>query len=475
MKFSFKKTLFSLTAILSLGMLVGCGETTPEGPKDKIDYAASNDAKLVLDYKNKSFLTDGIGQVKLSTSIDGDTAHFTDPETKDLYKCRFAGIDTPESTGKIQPYGKAASNFTKETLKKADKDGTIVISVPGDEYTKPSFDSTGSRYIATIWVNETTKNCDYKDLKCLNIMLVQEGFSEVKNAADLPRLEPVFRNAWEQAKELKLNMFSGEEDPLFNYGDYDDTSLLDIKIEIEKTIEAQRKGETYENKYNGAKVRVVGTVVGYANNILYLQNFYSQENGARVPEGEYAGINVFTGMAPIPSKFYTKNTYLQLCGTCIDDENFGFQITGVSFKAYGKDENDAQVLIKPQDNTDEFKIKEFDIATGEVDVNDFTYLNSPINFTDNVVVTGGYDNTANGEVTLYLSDTKGNRLDFNSFISFLYKPDATNPSLIWKKISDFKGKTFKLSGVLAVRKTKAGEYQYQILPRSSEDLVEVKA
>ena len=475
MNLSFKKTLFSLATILSLGLLVGCGPSGESGPAEKIDYASKNEAKLVLDYKNKSFLKDGIGRVNLSTSIDGDTAHFSDPETKELYKCRFAGVDTPESTGKIQPYGKAASNFTKETLKKADKEGTIVISVPGDEYTKPSFDSTGSRYIATIWVNETTKNCDYKDLKCLNIMLVQEGYSEVKNAADLPRLEPVFRDAWTQAKELKLNMFSGEEDPLFNYGDYDDTSLLDIKIEVEKTIQAQRKGETYENKFNGAKVRVVGTVVGYANNILYLQNFYSQENGARVPEGEYAGINVFTGMAPIPSKFYQKNTYLQLCGTCIDDENFGFQITGVSFKAYGKDENDAQVLIKPADNTDEFSLKQFEIATSDIDLEDFTYLNSPIDFTDNVVVTGGYDNINNGEVTLYLSDTNGKRLDFNVFVSFLYKPDPNNASLVWRKIEDFKGKTFELKGVLAVRKTKKGEYQYQILPTSSEDLVEVKA
>lgn len=472
MNLSFKKTLFSLATILSLGILVGCGPTEPNN--EKIDYASTNEAKLVLDYKNKTFLNDGIGQVKLSTSIDGDTAHFIDPETNDLYKCRFAGVDTPESTGKIQPYGKAASNFTKETLKKADKDGTIVISVPGDEYTKPSFDSTGTRYLATIWVNETTKNCDYKELKCLNIMLVQEGYSEVKNAADLPRLEPVFRSAWEQAKELKLNMFSGEEDPLFNYGEYDDTSLLDIKIEVEKTIEAHRKGETYENKFNGAKVRVVGTVVGYANNILYLQNFYSQENGARVPEGEYAGINVFTGMAPIPSKFYLKNTYLQLCGTCIDDENFGFQITGVSFKAYGKDENDAKVLIKAEDNTDEFKLKEFNINTNEVDENDFTYLNSPINFKDEVIVTGGYDNLNNNEVILFLNDKNNQSLNFNAFVSFLYKPDPSNPSLIWKKIDDFKGKTFKLKGVLSIRKAKSGEYRYQILPTSSEDLVEVK-
>ena len=471
MNLSIKKTLFSLTAILSLGMLAGCGQS--EGETNKIDFSKKEEARLVLDYKNKSFINDGVGQVKLSTAIDGDTAHFTDSSTKELYKCRFAGIDTPESTGKIQPFGKAASNFTKEKLKKANEDGTIVITIPGDEYEKPSFDSTGTRYVALIWINETVKNCDYKELQCLNLMLVQEGFSDVKNASESPRLDPLFRNAWQQAKELKLNMFSGEDDPLFNYGEYEDTSLLDIKIEIEKSVEASRKGETYENKYNGAKVRVVGTVVGYANNILFLQNFYSQENGARVPEGEYAGINVFTGMAAIPSKFTQKNTYLQLCGTCIDDENFGFQISGVSFKLYGKNEDDAKVIIAPENNTDEFKLKEFELSTSDIKGENFEYLNSPITFKDTVTCYDGYDN--NGEVTLFLKDSAGNKLKFNVFISFLYKPNANNPSEIWKKIENFKDKTFTLKGVLAIRKTKSGNYQYQILPTNSQDLVEVKA
>ena len=182
MNLSIKKTLFSLTAILSLGMLAGCGQS--EGETNKIDFSKKEEARLVLDYKNKSFINDGVGQVKLSTAIDGDTAHFTDLSTKELYKCRFAGIDTPESTGKIQPFGKAASNFTKEKLKKANEDGTIVITIPGDEYEKPSFDSTGTRYVALIWINETVKNCDYKELQCLNLMLVQEGFSDVKNASE---------------------------------------------------------------------------------------------------------------------------------------------------------------------------------------------------------------------------------------------------------------------------------------------------
>ena len=43
-------------------------------------------------------------------------------------KIRFYGIDTPESTGNVEPYGKQASNFTKAKLEEADANGTIVIS-----------------------------------------------------------------------------------------------------------------------------------------------------------------------------------------------------------------------------------------------------------------------------------------------------------------------------------------------------------
>ena len=88
-------------------------ENVPTG--EKIDYAAK--VPLRREFKNKNFLTDGIEQVTLKTPIDGDTAHFYLQDKSTAIKARFFGIDTPESTGKIQPYGKGASNFTTEKLK----------------------------------------------------------------------------------------------------------------------------------------------------------------------------------------------------------------------------------------------------------------------------------------------------------------------------------------------------------------------
>lgn len=461
MKF-FSKMALSIVSFFSLSLsLVSCGDSTPS----HIDY--SEEAKLLLEYKDKTFVNDGIEEVELKTCIDGDTAHFVDGSGETI-KCRFYGIDTPESTGKIEPYGKAASNYTKEKLENASENGTIVISIPQDEYQAPSFDSTGTRYLALIWINETQKESSIEDLKLLNLLLVQNGYSEVKNANEMPRLEPIFRSAWEQAKTEKLNLFSDEEDPLFNYGEYEDTSLLDIKIEIEKTIEKVNNGESYTNAYDGKKVRIVGTVTGYANNILYIQNFYSKENGARKEEGEYAGINVYTGMASIPSKYSKVNTYLQLCGTCIDSENFGFQISGANFKIVPQDDNDAKVLIKAEDNTDEFKLHAFDVEFKDIGLSNLEALYSPVQFSKNVIVTGGYE--SDSKLGLYFKDEEGNTYDFIIYMAFLYKPYDNKPGTQWRSVENFVNKKFTLSGILSIHKSaSSGKYGLQIALRDKSD------
>ena len=484
---SFKKILLTFLTSISAFTFTSCNnsnvnpnpnpdtntDTDKDDEKTFVDYTTKDEARLKLDYTGRSFLKDGVSQVDLKTSIDGDTAHFTEVGGSETIKCRFYGIDTPESTGKVQPWGKAASNFTKEKLTNASKNGTIVISVPGDEYCVPSHDSTGTRYLALIWINETTKNAAYNDLILLNLLLVQNGYSEVKNANEMERLEPSFRSAWQQAKDFELNMFSGKEDPLFNYGDYESVSLLDMKIELENQIKAEKEGKEYKNKYDGMNVKVVGTVVGFANKILYIQNYYSKENGGRYEYGEYAGINIFCGMSSLNSKFTKKNTYLQICGVASDSENFGFQISGVTFKAYNPGENDAQVLISPEDNTDEFMMHEFDKKLSEINSESYEFVNSPINFDENVVVTGGYTSDSDS-TTLYVEKEDGTKIDFNVFVSFIYKPDSTNPSLQWISYEEFVGHTFKLSGVCSLHKTTSGNYQIQIIPRNGDDLVLIK-
>jgi endonuclease YncB( thermonuclease family) len=434
-----------------------------------VDYVNDGSVKLLLDYKNHNFFTDGVGQVTLKSPIDGDTAHFyTAGSTSEdnVIKARFYGIDTPESTGKVEEWGKPASMFTTEKLQEANKNGTIVVSAPVLSYTAPSFDSTGTRYVSLVFINLTVKDAPYDSLVCLNLWIVQEGFSLLKGVSDMPSYEDTFYKAAEQARNLKLNMYSGKPDPYFNYGGYEDTTILEIKEEVEKTI----ADPTHVNSYNNKKVRLQGTVAGFANHTLYLENYFTPEHGGRVSPGEYAGINVYTGMTTIPSKFTIKNTYIEICGLCLDSDTFGFQITSVTFAAYSTSDTDAKVVIKAADNID-YALKTFELSPDAMMKTDYSYLNCAVKLTGNVIVTGGYKSDSDA-YTLYLS-YNGIALYFDVYIPFLYKPDPDNqPTYTYSSVDSFKGHTFTLSGVYTVHFSSSKTY-FQINPSTSYDFLQV--
>ncbi len=453
-----------------------------------IDYASDGTVKLKLDYVGHSFWTDGIEQVTLYKTIDGDTAHFNTSSAsatgENLLKARFYGIDTPESTGKVQPWGKPASKYTSGILNNAAKNGTIVISSPSDSYTAPSADSTGSRYVSLVWVNETKKNASYDELKLLNLMIVQNGYSWVKNVSDIPDYVDTFYAAETQAKNYKLNLFSDEDDPTYNYGGYENVSLLDIKNEVV----AHLKDESHENAFNNVKVRVQGTVAGFANHIVYIQDYCSYVNDSGEPLyyddegksiyqdkidagvlGEYAGVNIFVGMSAIPSKFTTVGNYIQVSALALESD-FGFQLTSGTFPTISYDENDAQLLIRAADNTEEHKLYTFEYTSAElsqvVKSNNYESLNCRVSVTDAVKVTGGYDNgSAHG---LYISNDYS---DWSVYFSFNYQPDPNDPALFWTAFSKFVGESFYFSGVLGTHTTTSGQNRLNIYPSKSTDIV----
>lgn len=468
------KYAFSNLFIISFALIgvASCGEDIKKpGATNFIDYAKDGDVKLTLDYQGHDFFTDGIGEVDLWTAIDGDTAHFkpVGDSSGELLKARFYGIDTPESTGKVQEYGKAASNFTKEKLKNADEHGTIVISSPFFEYRAPETDSTGGRYLSVVWINEEKEHAPIEELQCLNLMIVQEGYSWVKNLAEVPEYVETFTAAEEQARNLKLNLFSGEPDPLFNYGDYVDVSLLELKNAVIESL----KDPNYENPYNGANVRIQGTVAGYVDNILYLQGYFDEETGSTNPNGEYAGINIFTGMSSAPTRFTTQNTYIQLCGVAEDSENFGFQVTGVysmpRIESSKTNENDGKVIYKPNEIDDSLKVHEFTYAPDELKDEQFECLFSPVTLTEEVVVTGGY--TGDDSITLYIEDKDGNSLDYNLYVPFVYRPYNDQPTVAFREHTDFIGKSFKIEGAIYnFHKARSGNISYQLIPTGNASL-----
>ena len=116
-----------------------CGKKEPSsGPvdQDNIPTPYTDQIKLTANYAGKSFVNDGIGEVTLANSTDGDTAIFKDNNRN--ITVRFNGINTPESTYKLEPWGVAASQFTKSKLESA-----VKIVLQTDTLKTNRFDSTG--------------------------------------------------------------------------------------------------------------------------------------------------------------------------------------------------------------------------------------------------------------------------------------------------------------------------------------------
>ena len=108
------KTTLRIGFLLVLLCMLCCCAAAESEAAELIDYAA----QLKLNMNTETLKQ----QVTVKTYVDGDTAHFYVPETvceSGVLKGRFLAINTPESTGKIEEWGKRAAAFTREKLSAA--------------------------------------------------------------------------------------------------------------------------------------------------------------------------------------------------------------------------------------------------------------------------------------------------------------------------------------------------------------------
>ena len=81
-----------------------------------VDYVAKTQI-ATEGWKTSDYLSTGTGVATLRQGVDGDTAHFYVGKNKEVISGRFNGVDTPESTGVIEEWGKeAAKPFADERL-----------------------------------------------------------------------------------------------------------------------------------------------------------------------------------------------------------------------------------------------------------------------------------------------------------------------------------------------------------------------
>ncbi|WP_245596107.1 thermonuclease family protein [Paenibacillus taiwanensis] len=98
------KLLLKYVVVLAMAafLLAGCVSTTNENANPTVQELLQHYPEL----KGKTYESDTVQRV-----VDGDTF-----VTKSGQKVRLIGVNTPETHGKVQYYGKEASQFTKETL-----------------------------------------------------------------------------------------------------------------------------------------------------------------------------------------------------------------------------------------------------------------------------------------------------------------------------------------------------------------------
>lgn len=244
----------ALCCLLSTGALA-----LAEGEADAfIDYAAQ--VKL-------NWASDTLKQeVTVKTFVDGDTTHFFVPEAiveTGVLKARYLAVNTPESTGKIEEYGKRAAQFTREKLSSA---SSILIESDNERW---NLDSTGGRYLVWVWY-KTEEMADYRNL---NIELLQNGLA-IANSSANNRYGDVCMAAIAQARAQKLSVYSGQRDPDFYYG-----------AAIELTLKELRCNAA---QYAGKKVAFSGVITMNDGGSVYIED-YDPETGL------YYGIPVYYG------------------------------------------------------------------------------------------------------------------------------------------------------------------------------------
>ncbi len=256
-----RRLLALLLAAVMLLCMAACGqgeENPAEG--EHIDYAAA----IPLDMQSETLKQ----EVTVHAYVDGDTTHFNVPESVmpgGVLKARYLAVNTPESTGKVEEWGKAASNFTREKLA-----GAASILIESDDG-KWNADSTGGRYLVWVWY----KPAGADTWRNLNLELLQEGLAIASNSAN-NRYGETCMAAINQAKAELLHVHSKEKDPNFPYGEATELTLKELRCHIAD--------------YDNTKVAFEGVVTKNNSNTAYVEE-YDAETGL------YYGMTVYYGYA----------------------------------------------------------------------------------------------------------------------------------------------------------------------------------
>lgn len=412
-----------LLVAMLLCSFVACDNKNAEESPKHVDYAS----ELKLDMNSDSLKQ----EVSVHIYIDGDTTHFNVPTTvmpEGILKARYLAINTPESTGRIEPWGKAASNFTKERLKNAT---SIILESDNSTW---NADSTGGRYLVWVWY-KTAEMTDYRNL---NLEILQNGLAIASNSAQ-NRYGDVCVKAIDQAKTEKLYVHSAKQDPDFHYGAAQEMTLKELRTNI--------------TSYEGLKVAFEGVIAA-----IYDGSFYVEEYDEETAMCQGVSVYYQTGGLPgIALENIQLGNRVRVVGSVTYFEAGDiWQISGLTYSLMKPDDPSNFQLVSPGHTPAYTLVEPKDFLTNKVDVvvnvkegeeineveKTFDYaelaLDTSISMKDLAVA----DTKTNqkGEVTLYCTKD-GVRISL--FLGLMYDKDSNRVTA-----EAFAGKTIDVKGLV---------------------------
>lgn len=372
-------------------------------------------------------------EVKVKAYVDGDTTHFVPVTTpavwieEEYLKARYNSIDTPESTGKVEEWGKTASYFTHDKLASAH---SIIIQSDSNKW---ETDSTGGRYLVWVWYQPASG----EDYRLLNLELIQNGLAKLKSATNYS-LYDTFSAANMQAmrKEMKVYSNGKEKDENFYYGAAKSVTMKELRLNAKD--------------YEGVKVSVEGLVTVYDpfSHMAYAQSY-------DVEDEKYYGMNFYAGFTKFTP--LVAGNYLRLVGTLswyapdTEHPEYGsWQVSGLlylpmnpdnegSMKILEKNQEVVANLITADDLSKELENKDDTLTKGEKI--ESTYVRMENLTVKRVYTTESTDSTSNGALTLTCEDENKKQVIVRT--SVLKKDDNT---LLTNE--DVLGKTIHVNGVV---------------------------
>ena len=430
-------SLFLLLCILA-SCLASCdfltggngGNNPPEHVH--VDYVE----QLKLDMNSPTLKT----EVQIKRHIDGDTTHFIDPigiSVDGIIKARYLAVNTPESTGRIEEWGKAASNFTKSKLESAH---SILIESNDTSWNR---DGNG-RFLVFVWYKPTA-DADWRNL---NIEILQNGL-----AAGSSPMETIYGTtavaATNQATIEKLHVFSSEKDPDYPYGAAESITLKELRLNYQNYIEK--------------KVAFEGVVSYYGDNTAYVEEF-DPETGLTF------GVQIFDGYNNALIDVLEVGNRLRVVGYVT--EYFGtLQVSDLRYNRYRPtDPANTWILDEfseayfPEKTVEEFN-SQISVSYGEETVNGIYHtvcLSTSIAM-NNLTVVKTYTTQSNGGITLTCKDANGDEIDVR--IEGLKNADGK-----LYVASDLQGKTIDVRGIIDYFNYE-NHQSYQIKVLKSNDLI----